>query len=344
MQYNPLETYLQEADDLLAEIEQAALSLDSGERTGETIHQLFRAFHTIKGSGAMCGLDAVAGFTHHLESLLDRVRVGAIPVSPALSGLVLKARDHIKLLLGAEQGGAVVPAGLGEALIAAIGAMANPLPQPGAEQAWSIVFHPNPILLARGGNPVALLRELGTLGACEVTAHTDEIPALDEIQPDLCYLHWTIRLHSSCDQNAIRDVFIFVEDDSRLEISKLESDSVPEPEPQAGGSVASDAGSEPPVRPKAIARESTVRVPSNRLDCLVNLVGELVMNQSRLAQAASEMALRSLPIRCRNWSGWSPNCGTTCSASGCCRSALFLAVLDGWCTTSRRNSARRRTW
>src|ERR1017187_322801 len=119
MQHNPVETFLQEAEELLAEIEQSALSLGSGERSEETINQLFRAFHTIKGSGAMCGLDAVAGFTHHVESLLDKVREGAVPVSPALTGLVLQARDHIKILLGAAQGGAV-PQGSSERLIAAV--------------------------------------------------------------------------------------------------------------------------------------------------------------------------------------------------------------------------------
>ena len=65
MGYNPVQTFTQEADELLAAIEQSALSLGEGEGSEETIHQLFRAFHTIKGSGAMCGLDAVAGFTLH---------------------------------------------------------------------------------------------------------------------------------------------------------------------------------------------------------------------------------------------------------------------------------------
>ncbi|MGA2117973.1 MAG: Hpt domain-containing protein [Bryobacteraceae bacterium] len=103
--YNPVETFFQEADELLAGIEQSALSLGAEGGTVEIVNQLFRAFHTIKGSGAMCGLDAVAGFTHHVESLLDGVREGAVPVSPKLAELVLKARDHIRGLLEAEQGG-----------------------------------------------------------------------------------------------------------------------------------------------------------------------------------------------------------------------------------------------
>ncbi len=323
MQYNPVATYMQEAEELLAQIEQSALSLEPGEPNGEAINGLFRAFHTIKGSGAMCGLDNVAAFTHHVESLLDRVRTGAVPVSPALSGLVLKAKDHIQVLLGAEQGGAAAPPGSSDMLISAIEGLAAPAPPAAgpipsvpaqavrehdgaAEQAWSIVFRPNPALLIRGGNPAALLKELRSLGACEVTAHTGEIPALDSIEPDLCYLWWSITVRSSCDQNEIRDVFIFVEDDSKLEIERIETapPAAPngvndQPSPPAGPAEPGHGGTgDPPhagMQPdpasasrKSLARESTVRVPSNRLDRLVNLVGELVMNQSRLAQTASQ--------------------------------------------------------
>jgi two-component system chemotaxis sensor kinase CheA len=312
MQYNPVETFLQEAEELLDQIEQSALSLGAGEWTEETIHHLFRAFHTIKGSGAMFGLDAVAGFAHHAESLLDRVRDGAVPVSPALADLVLKAKDHIRILLG-EPAGVAAPASSSEGLIAAIEAFANPgLPageksasaparqaaerQGGVEQTWLIRFRPNPALLANGGNPVGLLRQLRELGPCQVTAHTDEVPALDAIQPDLCYLRWTIALHSACDRNAIRDVFIFVEDGSQLEIEPVETAPAEDPPGETHSAASLETGGEAQhgtspaaVAPrKALARESTVRVPSDRLDRLVNLVGELVMNQSRLAQAASQ--------------------------------------------------------
>src|ERR1017187_614436 len=125
MQHNPVETFLQEAEELLAEIEQSALSLGSGERSEETINRLFRAFHTIKGSGAMCGLHQVAGFTHHVESLLDRVREGAVTVSPGLADLVLAAADQIKMLLAAETGGEAVAAGSSEKLIGKIAELSD---------------------------------------------------------------------------------------------------------------------------------------------------------------------------------------------------------------------------
>jgi len=311
MEYNPLPTFLQESEELIADIEECALALTSQDSQAEAVNRLFRDFHTIKGSGAMCGLDTVAGFTHHVESLLDRVRDGAIPVSARLAELVLKAADHIKVLLSAVQNGAPVAPGSSEPLLAAIGGLLNPgnRVEPGGsaraaepagaraadqERTWWIRFRPNPALLANGGNPAALLRELRSLGSCEVVAHTDEVPALDAIEPDRCYLWWTATLRSACGENALRDVFLFVEDDGNLEIRDLESHPAVEPDthtPRVGASLLDpqqEATASP--RPGTTAKESTVRVPAERLDRLVRLVGEFVMNQSCLGQAVAQNA------------------------------------------------------
>jgi two-component system chemotaxis sensor kinase CheA len=306
-----IESFLQEAEDLLGEVESCALSLGTGQGTDETINQLFRAFHTIKGSSGLCGLTGIAGFTHHMENVLVRVREGTLPVTPLLIDLVLKSRDHLKVLFGAEQGGPPPVPGSAEKLIAAAEAFANGdsprLGMPGTgstpeltagdstggqAQTWVIRFRPNPRLLSYGGNPISLLRELADLGSCEITASTDEIPLLDAIQPEECYLSWTIKLTTSAGKNAIRDVFVFVEDDSKIEMELVagaaEQDRPELAEIHAGRPVT--APEAPPAAQVAASatKESSVRVPSARLDRLVNLVGELVINQSRLAQAATQ--------------------------------------------------------
>jgi two-component system chemotaxis sensor kinase CheA len=307
-----IDGFLLESEDLLASIEQSALTLHSGANGADTVNELFRAFHTIKGSSGMCGLDQVSGFTHHLENLLVKVRDGAIPVTPALIDLVLKSKDHIKVLLDFENGGPAAPSA--ESLVAAIEAYADLAPiesedgQPSdnwtsgeinaeTEKTWCILFRPSPTLMACGTNPVALFNELRELGKCQVIAHVEDIPALDVIVPEHCYFWWTIELTSSCDLNAIRNVFIFVEGDSTIEIELVDSANPSKP---AGISerieVAVETRSSEAVPgrattlPKESAKESSVRVPSSRLDRLVNLVGELVINQSRLAQAASQSA------------------------------------------------------
>lgn len=274
MSFNPLPAFLQEAEELVAQIEDCALGLSADGAPAETVNRLFRAFHTIKGSGAMCGLEELAEFTHHVESLLDGVRNGTVPVTASLAKLVLRSADHIKLLLAAAQSGAPAPAG-SEALREAL----TTLGKSAAEREWKIVFRPYPLMLANGGSPAALFRELRGLGACEITAHTDALPALDRVQPDHCYLWWTIALRTAAGEDAIRDVFIFVESGSTLEI-------------RPAGTVAQapvPALQPVPAAPRT-AKEATVRVPADKLDRLVNLVGEFVMNQSSLAQAAAQTA------------------------------------------------------
>lgn len=314
-----IEAYLQESEDLLAGIEETALSLDDDHASSEKINELFRAFHTIKGSGAMCGFDGVANFTHHVESLLDKVRAGALSVSPELTDIVLAARDHIKSLLAAESGGGAVPAS--DSLIARIQQIASTSAAPAAPEApatkapvqektssgelrtWNIHFRPSPDLMACGGNPVLLFRDLRELGACEIVAHTDAVPQLEDIQPGTTYLWWDISLQTAADLNAIRDVFLFVEDGSELEITPAESASAqcasaadtahkPVAVPVESAKPEAQKGSAKPEHKRA--DESTVRVPAGRLDRLVNLVGELVMNQSRLIQAASQVAGQEL--------------------------------------------------
>lgn len=304
MATNPIETFLQEAEDLLAEIETVALSIATARAGDEVIDQIFRAFHTLKGSGSMFGFDDVATFTHHVENLLDQVREGAVPASEQLGNLILAAADHIKLLLVAAQGGPAADAGAGAALLQQV----QKLSQSGCEEAgrsevahkvaepetscasvWRIVFRPSPSLLAKGGNPALLLRDLGRLGECVVRGHSDSVPELAELAPESCYLWWTITLTSAASADEIRDVFLFVEDGSRLSIERAATEEV------EVTTAADEVVSAKAVVPAAASgknassgsKESTVRVPSSKLDRLVNLVGELVMNRSRLASAVA---------------------------------------------------------
>jgi two-component system chemotaxis sensor kinase CheA len=280
----PAELYLLEAEDLLARIEEIALELKEGTPPGDRVHQLFRAFHTIKGSGAMFGFDAVAAFTHHVETTLDQVREGAIPVTSQLIELILAARDRIKAMLNqpelaADQGTDVT------ATLAALSraALAPAAPESTAPRTWRIVFRPAPDLFQSGSNPALLLNELRSLGNCEVRMHSEDVPPLAEMQPDRCYAWWTVRLETDRSPDDIRDVFLFVSD-GRIEIEPQENTESAPP-----GAVVRAAA---PVKPSLT--DSTVRVPSERLDRLVNLVGELVVNQSRLRQAVPRDAAAEL--------------------------------------------------
>lgn len=350
---NPAQTFLIEAEDLLGKIEEISLEVRPGEPPGESIHQLFRAFHTIKGSGAMFGFDAVAQFTHHVESVLDKVRDGVVPISEDLINLILRSKDQIKALLDAAQAGSAAPVETGKSIIAGLnallpdqraeapakagGAPAEPGPAAGsgpALQSYRISFKPDPGLMISGTNPLMLLNELRGLGACTVVANAEGVPPLEELSPDQCYLAWDITLLTDRGLNAIKDVFIFVEDGSGLSIqpelprpaatepasvnkTPAEQDgsgrelTVPPEKAAAGraiagapctaaersapapvpGQAARGSASGPPSQGQ---RDSTTRVPSERLDRLVTLVGEMVMNQSRLTQVAAAAGLPNL--------------------------------------------------
>jgi two-component system, chemotaxis family, sensor kinase CheA len=329
-------TFLQEAEELLRQVEAAALELEARPSDLDLVNQLFRAFHTIKGSGAMFGFNAVVSFTHHVETSLDHVREGRVPVGPTLVSLVLAAKDHIQSLLAVDAEGTSAPDPVGDDIAArfealyppgagaagegasasASGASATAVAAPvGADgdaftaeassetQRYRIFFQLEPSVLGIGVDPGCLLRELRDLGPCTFHSGVEDLPPLSELGPDSC-LRWELTLSTDKPVAAIRDVFIFVEDLAQIRIDRVAAEpaaapapapvptaiaraaapSAPRVEPQPPPA-ATEAPLTPPAAQKRAAQQATVRVPSERLDQLVNLVGELVINQSRLSQA-----------------------------------------------------------
>src|SRR5512146_429428 len=106
MMDNHRQAFKEEAYELLAELEISLLELESSPDDAELISRVFRAMHTIKGSGAMFGFDDIAAFTHEVETIFDVVRNGTLEVSQKLVDLTLAARDLIKGMLDASESGA----------------------------------------------------------------------------------------------------------------------------------------------------------------------------------------------------------------------------------------------
>ncbi len=227
------ETYRQEAEELLVELEETLLELEQHPHEADLVGRAFRAMHTIKGSGAMFGFDDVAAFTHELETAFDRVRSGELAVSKELVDVGLAAKDHIRALLGP---GADPSQGqpllgrlarlLGSGGRPAPGAAAAPapaaMPAPDGRATFRIRFRPEPGLLATGTNPLLLLDELRGLGPCRVVAQTDALPPLDELDPQECHTYWDVVLTTDRGENAIRDVFIFVEGEGELRVERVD--------------------------------------------------------------------------------------------------------------------------
>ncbi|MDD4951639.1 MAG: Hpt domain-containing protein, partial [Desulfovibrionaceae bacterium] len=242
------QAFREEAGDLLCELETSLLELEAAPDDAELIDRVFRAMHTIKGSGAMFGFEAIARFTHDLETVFDMVRNGEVPVTKELLDVTLAARDHIKRLLDGpdtlsgddeRQGQDIVR----RLLALAPGAnAAGPADQggPGPEKAAAaegreeticrIRFKPDADIHRSGTRPLALLDELSELGRVRATAHLGNIPALEECAPESCYVWWDLILITEEGVNAVRDVFIFVEDQSEISIEPIGKDGVLEDE------------------------------------------------------------------------------------------------------------------
>jgi two-component system chemotaxis sensor kinase CheA len=286
---DPHAIFRAESQELLETIEQGLLDLESQPDDGELIATVFRALHTLKGSGAMFGYQALAEFTHHCETAFDRIRKGEVAATPRLIGAVLSALDHMRTLAqhpGAEAaGGDVLLSGLRQAMEQEV---AVPPRTPSAV-AWRIRFTLPADCLINGTRPLALLDELRALGEADIRAVTDHLPALAALQPSECHLGWEIRLVTVEPRTAIEDVFLFVRDDMDLDI-QAEADPMPAvAAPAVNVTETSDASSEKFEARIGMAAE-TVRVPASRLDELLDQVGELMIAQSRLKQVSAGLS------------------------------------------------------
>ncbi|MEG3175620.1 chemotaxis protein CheA [Sphingomonas sp. RB3P16] len=311
---DPIAAFRIEAGELLEQIEQGLLDLGHRLDDRDLVDEVFRGLHTLKGSGSMFGFDALAAFTHHCETAFDRVRKGLAPATQALVAAILSANDHMRALIdgdgaGLEAVGDTILARLQAAIDEGAGAaVAAVVP---ADAGWRIAFRLPVDAMANGTNPLILLDELRALGECRITARTDAIPPLTELVPTECHIGWDVELRGAVSRGDIEDVFIFVMDDMVLSIEPLAladaAESVADPsspsDPGPSATLPEVRAAEPaaPVAARSVtpAGES-VRVPAERLDELMDRVGELVIVQSRLSQlanrggSAADLVLRSI--------------------------------------------------
>ena len=306
------ETFRNEVSELLDNLEQALLDLNGRPGDQELVDTAFRALHTIKGSGAMFGFEQVAGFTHEFETLFDRIRKGEARISVDVITVSLAAKDHIRSLVERPN---EADEGAGNAILARLhevtggagsGAKqsdhAKPATAAKSEGAtWLIRMRFKRDILANGANPLLLLDELRALGTCEIEADTSEVPPLAELDPEQCYISWVARLTTTAPRSDIEYVFVFVVDDMDLSIEPVDG------EPEANAPVAAKdeapaARSAPAAAPDKVANtrqakgDTTIRVQAERLDELMDRVGELVIMQARLAQIAERSGDTSIRL------------------------------------------------
>ena len=300
-QPDPTQTFRQEAGELLEQLESVLLDLTHRPDDADLINSAFRALHTIKGSGAMFGFQSVADFVHEFETAFDHVRKGRTPASAALVAIALEARDHIAALIAdpATPGGKQILESLRRLVTVEAPSVASGEESPGQPAAettglWRVTFRLPADVLLNGTNPLLMLDELRQIAPARVTALPAAIPALDAIDPEALYLGWQVDLEADDPRAAIDDVFLFVRDDMDLTVERLPvvapavAVAAPEIVPAADRSPqhTPTAPAGQPDRPAA----PSLRVPAERLDELMDRVGELVIAQARLTQIAAHSA------------------------------------------------------
>ncbi len=363
--------FFEESFEGLELMEAALLDLDVDNPDSEQINAIFRAAHSIKGGSGTFGFVQVSEFTHILETLLDKVRDGGHAIDADGIELFLQSVDCLRGLLEALQAeqepdlqranqlAAVFQAVLDGATYADSSSQVETNPPqdnetnevlepelpatPEAENlgtvrqqiGFMINFKPDTDMLKGGNDPVRMLRELATLGDIKTTLDASELPPLESLVADNCYVSWHIELITSCEIDDVEEVFEWVEDECELAITPIMADA-----PNVGNNQSEDAQSNSnaqvadttdqrlvmpsgplpsldelqlpsPAVPKsseaahpiespvqeaiktpakakpAKVESSSIRVGIDKVDSLINLVGELVITQSMLGQMGS---------------------------------------------------------
>ena len=351
------QTFFQECEDLLQDLESGLILMNDGESDDETINSVFRAVHSIKGGAGAFELTDLVKFAHIFENTLDEIRADRLEACKEVLTVLLQSSDLLMDLVEAAREGEACDEErsqkLMDTLTSFIGAPAEttdtamPDFEPQSmddmgfqpvvmdfgfggddddQQAagFSIHFTPTAKMYAHGNETARLLASLATLGDIKTTCEHDDLPSFDDLEPESSYLSWDIELTTDASEEDIRENFEFVEDDCELiitplggialpelpslealvpeEIPKLEP--LPEPEPE----VVETKAPEPKAKKSAEAKKpkpstakpstgapATIRINLERVDRLINLVGELVINQAMLTECVVDAGISHDP-------------------------------------------------
>ena len=340
------ESFVNEANELLESLEEALLKLENHPDDKEEINTAFRVMHSLKGTGAMFGFDELSAFTHEMESLYDLVRSGKRKPDKKLIDFTFKSIDLIRKLLDKSDDAETLS--MKHAFLEELksifpseetnisskeedAASKKPKSKPKKKKypaTWYIHFEPHRDILKNGTRPLYLLDELAEAGRIKTFLHTENLPEFEHLIVENVYVSWDLLIATDKEKSFLKDVFIFVEDDSRIKIEKLsENDLLSHPDfekqvktleltksitpekLQQLTAALSFPEKEKTLQPEEVAEKEyteepesdlkpgdkpgkddvqqkilheTVRVPSVKLDELLDIISELVTTQARL--------------------------------------------------------------
>jgi two-component system chemotaxis sensor kinase CheA len=309
------DAFFDEVAEHLAVVEEGLLELEQHPEDRDLLNKIFRSAHSIKGGAGMFGFNAVAQFTHKMESLLDLLRNGQKAVSPAIADLLLKSTDCLKTLIESVKTGAAVDDEMVQRLTAELAmasdlkveAMAKVEGGPSGSSVTSALastFHiawtPPEWLFQRGLDPLQIVRELSSSGnLTEVVLDMSRLPDLADIDPEKCYLSWRMKLTTAKDAKVIEKVFEFVREDSQLVIEKCEALNVKRDASASGSEmrftndVRRSEGGEPKPLGEILVENGVVsRHTLDQALAQQKKVGEILVEQKAVTPQQLEQALQ----------------------------------------------------
>jgi two-component system chemotaxis sensor kinase CheA len=306
------QTFLQESADHIASMESGLLRLRSDPGDVELLNSIFRSAHSIKGGAGSFGMKNLTHFTHSLENLLDRLRSLELCATDEVIGILLQSVDVLRELLDADPNAnpeAAMPALAVEldARIAALmlteqapaeaEAQIAPLqdePQPAVDareiNLYKVEFIPDREMFSSGTNPITLLRNLaamGTVSCCQL--HCDQLPALANLDPEQCYLSWTVELASVSAEAELREVFEFVEHLAEIHIQCVDAPPQPSTAPAQNSTAAQKVTDSPTL---GVKPETQDRRKAKVADRRQSVVADRRQTPARSASGGESSSIR----------------------------------------------------
>ncbi|MEX3072362.1 chemotaxis protein CheA [Vibrio alginolyticus] len=312
--------FISEAEEQLDVMEQCLLDVESGDASiDQHIDAIFRSAHTIKGSAGLFGYHDVVDFSHCVESVLEEVRSGMLSFSKHLAEVLLDSHSHLKSLIveisapelapSVEQGSRlkeVLQSYLSQADVEVTEQQVTEgLVTEQDPQIWLISVTYSEEVFRDGMDPISQLNYLGTLGEVIKVDIQPRFPDWQEYQAEACYLTLVTEFLSSAEQEDIEDVFEFIRDTSHVSVVKKGEETADdlhlvrcEPalnEPELPNESCKEAFESDYKNTK---ENQIIKIESEKLDRLINLIGELITsnatNEMQAEELNSEPLLESL--------------------------------------------------
>ena len=313
--------YIEEAQDLIISLETSLLLVEKEKENPELVEEVFRVMHSLKGGSSMFGFEKISDLTHNLESAYDIIRTEKIPITDELLDISFLAVDQLKQLLVQGNSLNAETAEKQKKMLENIQHVLENLEVKDENQknnaqtltniskinsqaTFLIKFKPQDDIFDNGTNPLYILDELATDSRIKLFVNVSTLPELQALNETQCYTSWSIIISGKYTDEDIANIFIFIEDDAEISITQLAEQNLFENNDflELINSDVIDLDKiinfnkkkkeEIVVKQTDVGKQlknkinevsiSSVRVDSEKLDSLLNIVSEIVTNQARL--------------------------------------------------------------